>query len=237
VSREIEVARLKSDFVSAVSHEFRTPLTTLRQLTELLTSGRVASDERRATYYDTLRRESDRLHRLVEGLLDFGRMEAGALEFRFQPVEATSLVREVVEEFRSEVQDRGYQVAISAMDGECHVRADGEALGRAIWNLLDNAAKYSPDDRAIAITVSRGNGSVAIRVEDHGVGIAPEEHARIFEKFVRGSGSDVRAVKGTGIGLAMVQHIVSAHRGTVGVESTPGAGSAFTILLPAGEAT
>jgi signal transduction histidine kinase len=233
VGREMEVARLKSDLVSAVSHEFRTPLTTIRQLTELLAGGRVASEERRATYYETLKRESERLHRLVEGLLDFGRMEAGALEFRFEQVEAAGLVREVVEEFRREVEVKGCQVSIIAMNGECPVRADREALGRAVWNLLDNAVKYSPDDRTVSVKVSASNGSVTIRVQDHGVGIPVEEQGRIFEKFVRGSGSGARAVKGTGIGLAMVRHIVIAHGGEVRVESAAGAGSTFTITLPA----
>jgi signal transduction histidine kinase len=232
VSREMEVARLKSDFVAAVSHEFRTPLTTMRQLTEMLAGGRVASDERRATYYETIKRESERLQRLVEGLLDFGRMEAGALEFRPEPLDATRLVTELVGEFRSEVAGRGYEVALRAENGACTVRADREALCRAVWNLLDNAVKYSPDHRTVLVTVASEENRVAIRVKDHGVGIPASERERMFEKFVRGSASDVRAVKGTGIGLAMVRHIVNGHHGEIRVESEPGEGSTFTILLP-----
>lgn len=232
VHREIEVARLQSSFVSAVSHEFRTPLTTLRQLTEMLAGGRVANDAKRTTYYETIQREADRLHRLVEGLLDFGRMEAGALEFRPEPLDASAVVLDVVREFQTEVAERGYQVAFRSEDGACPVHADREAIGRAVWNLLDNAVKYSPDERAIAVNVGRVNGTVAIRVRDQGAGIPAAEQAHIFEKFVRGSASELRGVKGTGIGLAMVRHIVKAHGGDVGVESAPGHGSTFTIQLP-----
>lgn len=235
VSRELEVARLQSDFVAAVSHEFRTPLTSLRQLTELLSSGRVASDERRATYYQVITRESKRLHRLVEGLLDFGRMEAGALEFRMEPLDVARLVTDTVEEFRAEVNRRGYDVALKLADSECMVRADREALSRAVWNLLDNAVKYSTEHRCVAVTLDRDVDRVAIHVRDRGVGIAPDEQNRIFDKFVRGSASEQSGVKGTGIGLAMVRHIVTAHGGEVRVDSQLGAGSTFTILLPVSE--
>lgn len=235
VHHEIAVARLQSDFVSAVSHEFRTPLTTLRQLTELLAGGRVTSEERRTRYYETLLRESERLHKLVEGLLDFGRMEAGALEFRPRPLDAGTLVSDVVREFQAEVADRGYRVACRTDNGDCPVQADPEALSRAVWNLLDNAVKYSPDERAVAVSVGRLDDHVIIRVEDRGIGISADEQQRIFEKFVRGAGSETRAVKGTGIGLAMVRHIVTAHGGDIRVESRPGDGSTFTIRLPAAE--
>jgi signal transduction histidine kinase len=236
VTRELEAARLQSDFVSAVSHEFRTPLTSMRQLTELLATGRVASDKRRAHYYDVINRESERLHRLVEGLLDFGRMEAGALEFHFESVDAGKVVRELVDEFRQEVGERGYEIVLNGGGeggaGTYTGRADDEALKRALWNLLDNAVKYSPDSKTVWIDENQENGCVAIRVRDRGVGIAPGDQAAIFKKFVRGRGSDGSNVKGTGIGLAMVRHIVEAHGGEVAVESEPGVGSTFTVRLP-----
>jgi signal transduction histidine kinase len=235
VSRELEVARLQSDFVAAVSHEFRTPLTSLRQLAEMLSSGRVASDERRAQYYGIMERESGRLHRLVEGLLDFGRMEAGALEFNWERVTPNDLVRSVVTEFEAELGESGYRVELNAETAAPAVRADSEALGRAVWNLLDNAVKYSPDSTTVRVGVSRNAGRVAIAVSDEGVGIPPAERETIFDKFIRGSSSDGRGVKGTGIGLAMVKHIVEAHGGEVRVESEVGRGSTFTILLPVEE--
>ena len=234
-SRELEVARLQSDFVAAVSHEFRTPLTSLRQLAELLSSGRVASDERRARYYQVMERESGRLHRLVEGLLDFGRMEAGALEFSWERVAPSDLVRRVVTEFEAELSESGYHVELVADATAPTVRADTEALGRAVWNLLDNAVKYSPEHKTVWVNVSRQDGPVAIAVRDEGVGIPPAERDVVFKKFIRGTSSDRRGTKGTGIGLAMVKHIVEAHGGAVRVESEVGQGSTFTILLPVEE--
>jgi signal transduction histidine kinase len=232
VSRELEVARLQSDFVSAVSHEFRTPLTSLRQLAELLKSGRVASDQRRAQYYEIMERESGRLHRLVEGLLDFGRMEAGAMEFTWGRVMPSDLVRAVVADFEAERGEGGCRVELTVDGVTPAVRADAEALGRAVWNLLDNAVKYSPNNPTVGVTVSPVDGRVAIAVRDQGTGIPASERAAIFEKFVRGSSADGSSAKGTGIGLAMVRHIVEAHRGEVRVESEVGHGSTFTIFLP-----
>jgi signal transduction histidine kinase len=235
VSRELAVARLQSDFVAAVSHEFRTPLTSLKQLAELLSSGRVASDERRARYYEVMERETGRLHRLVEGLLDFGRMEAGALEFSWERVTPSDLVRRVVTEFETELGESGYHVELSADATAPPVRADSEALGRAVWNLLDNAVKYSPDRKTVWVDVSQDDGRLAIAVRDQGVGIPAVEREMVFQKFIRGTSSNGSGIKGTGIGLAMVKHIVEAHGGEVRVESEVGQGSTFTILIPVEE--
>ena len=235
IRREMEVARLQSEFVSAVSHEFRTPLTSMRQLTELLSSGRVPSEERRAEYYAVIKRESERLHRLVEGLLDFGRMEAGALEFSKEPLTIDDLVNEVVDAFRAEQGDAGSSVVFDSADGGMTVYADREALSRALWNLLDNAVKYSPENAAVRVDVAANGDRISVSVRDHGIGMSPEELEGIFEKFVRGTASRSLSVKGTGIGLAMVRHIVEAHDGDVHVESVPGEGSTFTILLPIDE--
>jgi signal transduction histidine kinase len=232
VAREFEVARLQSDFVSAVSHEFRTPLATLRQLSELLADGRVPSEQRRREYYEDLRHESERLHRLVENLLDFGRMEAGAREYRFELIDTADLVRRVAGEFAREVAERGYRADVSTEANLPGIRADGEALGRALWNLLDNAVKYSPNARVVWVDVGREGASVLISVRDEGLGIPPDEQGRIFDKFVRGTNATSAGIKGTGLGLAMVQRIVNAHGGDVRVTSETGLGSTFTIVLP-----
>ena len=236
VSRELEAARLQSEFVAAVSHELRTPLTALRQFTELLASDRIRPEEQRRRYYGVMQRETDRLQRLVEGLLDFGRMEAGALEFHRTPVPVRELVRALVQEFRQETAGDGWTVELADDSSEStRVCADADAIGRAIWNLLDNAVKYSPDHRTVWVEVRREDGQVAIAIRDRGLGIEPADQARIFEKFVRGSSADRVGTKGTGIGLAMVRHIVDAHGGTVTVDSTPGGGSTFTLRLPVEE--
>ena len=234
-ARELAVARLQSDFVSAVSHEFRTPLTSMRYLTELLEGGIVSDEERRRQYYSALGRESARLHRLVESLLSFGRMEAGAIEYCFEAVNPSELVGDVVVEFQNEVSMEGRRIELTSDDAAPAVRADREALGRALWNLLDNAVKYSPACLTVWVDLAREGQRVAIRVRDQGLGIPAEEQKEIFRKFVRGAAAKAASVKGTGIGLALVEHIVRAHGGEVRLESQPGQGSTFTILLPVGD--
>jgi signal transduction histidine kinase len=232
VTRELEVARLQSDFVAAVSHEFRTPLASLCQLSEMLTDGRVPSETRRQEYYEGLRRASERLYRLVESLLDFGRMQAGVQEYRFELLETGPFLRGVAEEFAQEIRDRGYQVEITQQPHLPAVKADRDALTRALWNLLDNAVKYSPQNKTVWAKATCENGRVAISVGDKGLGIAPHEQKKIFKKFVRAASAEAAGAKGTGLGLTMVAHIVAAHGGQMHVESEPGVGSTFTILLP-----
>ena len=233
VTRELQVSRLQSDFVSAVSHEFRTPLTSLRQFTELLANGRVEDDERRRQFYDVLARETQRLHRLVEGLLRFSGMEAGAVRYELKPLDVPDLLHRLIADFRSEAGSRPIQLAVE--DGIPSVRADREALSCAVWNLLDNALKYSADGSPIEVHLERMSTRLAIGVRDQGVGIPRSEQRRIFGKFVRGEAARSLQVRGTGIGLALTERIVRAHGGEITVQSEPGRGSIFTILLPAAE--
>jgi len=221
---------MQSDFVSAVSHEFRSPLTSIRQLSEILAFGRVPGEERRQTYYETLVRETQRLQRLVEALLNFGRMEAGARPYRFEDVDAAVLAQHVAAEFENEIA-AGRHIELRG-NGDCRFRADPEALGVALRNLVDNALKYSPDHPTVWLEWGVEKTRVAIRVRDRGAGIAPAERKHIFRKFVRGSAAATGNVKGSGVGLAMVRHIVDAHRGEIRVESEVGEGSTFTVLLP-----
>jgi signal transduction histidine kinase len=235
VTRELELARLKSDFVSAVSHEFRSPLTSMRQLTGMLATGRVPNPERQSSYFDVLSRETIRLQRLVEGLLNFGRMEAGAMEYSFETIDVSAVVRRVVTDFQQEVQEDGYQIDLVAGGPGPLIRADPEAFSRALWNLLDNAVKYSPDCRTVRVELARDKHELFVRVQDRGVGIPPGEQRDIFRKFVRGAAAASTLAKGTGIGLAMADHIVRAHGGRIRVESEPGRGSTFTLILPVEE--
>ncbi len=230
--RELAAARLQSDFVAAVSHEFRTPLASLRQLTENLVDGRVTTEERLQTYHQAQARATRRLHRLVEDLLDFGRMEAGALRYRLAPTDAGTLVRTTVEEFQQEVACRGCTVEAGIESAGCRFNADREALMRALWNLLDNAVKYSPAGRPVQVEMARSGDWLEIAVRDHGLGIDAREQKKVFRKFFRGSASVAAGAKGTGLGLAMVEHIVRAHGGTVRLKSILGQGSTFTICLP-----
>ncbi len=233
VTRELALSRLQSDFVSAVSHEFRTPLTSLCLLSEHLASGRVAGEDDRQEYFGVLARESQRLRRLVEGLLNFGRMEAGAVEYRFETIDPAELVQAVSREFERDSEARGHRIEVSAQEDTPLVRADRAALACAIWNLIDNAAKYSPECPTVWADVERAGGFAAIRIRDRGIGIPAAEQAHIFDKFVRGEAAKESSIRGTGVGLAMVHHIVEAHRGELQLQSKTGEGSAFTVLLPA----
>jgi signal transduction histidine kinase len=162
-------------------------------------------------------------------------MEAGALEFHDEKVAVADLVRGVVTDFEAEVADHGYGVELNDHETGATAQVDREALSRAVWNLLNNAVKYSPDNRTIRVDVVRDGTRVAIAVRDEGVGIPAAELQTVFNKFVRGSSAEGRGAKGTGIGLAMVRHIAEAHGGEVRVESQVGQGSTFTILLPVEE--
>ena len=235
VTKECQVAQQQSDFVAAVSHEFRTPLTTLCQFTELLAKDRVEGEEDRRRFYGVLARESQRLRRLVEGLLNFGRLDAGALDYRFEAIDPAALIRQVVAEFEEEGHARDHHIACSADSPLPQVRADREALGCVIWNLIDNAVKYSPDKPSINVRVERAGGRVSISVRDEGAGVARAEQTTIFKKFTRGAAARALQVRGTGIGLAMAHQITHDHGGEIAVNSEPGKGSTFTVFLPAVE--
>jgi len=234
ITRELEVARMQSDFVAAVSHEFRTPLSSVCHISEMLVDGRIADNERRDRLYGTLQRESERLRRLVEGLLDFARTDAGGREYRLERLEPSPFLHALGDEFEADVAAaaNNARVQIDVAPDLPGVRADREALGRALWNLLDNAVKYSPHSPHVRLTARAAGQWVEMLVTDEGLGISSEEQARIFQKFARGSAAAATGVKGTGLGLSMVRHIVEAHGGTVRVESRPGEGSTFTIALP-----
>jgi signal transduction histidine kinase len=231
VQRELEVARLKSDFVATVSHEFRSPLTGIRQLAEMLVRDRVASDDKRHQYYELIVREADRLTRLVENALDFSRMEEGRKEYRFERLDTAAWLGCIAEEFQLEAKRTGHILDTDIPEQLPAVEGDREALSTALRNLLDNACKYSPASTTVGLDVAAVNGGVCIRVKDQGVGIPAGEQQQIFEKFYRGRGELAKQVKGAGLGLSLVQHIVSAHQGQVTVESTDGQGSTFSVHL------
>ena len=234
IQRELAVARLQTEFVSAVSHEFRTPVTSLRHVIELLQEDDDLPRDRRASFYDVLSRSTERLHRLVESLLDFARMEGGRRPYDLQSVPVAEFVRSLAAEFARDQAARGYEIRAEVAEGiPPRIDADAAALGHALWNLLDNAVKYSPDAREIALTVAPHPAGVAIAVSDRGIGVPAAERSDIFFKFVRGERATRLGIKGTGVGLAIVMHIVRAHRGTVELESEEGKGSTFRIVLPA----
>jgi signal transduction histidine kinase len=235
VRRELALAQMQTDIIAAVSHEFRTPLTSMRQVSAALSEGRVPDKERRQAYYLALARATERLHRLVEALLDFGRMESGAARYRMESLNLAVVVAGVAGDFGSEVSEKGFALHTDMPSGKIPVKGDAEALSRALWNLLDNAVKYSGESREVWVSLTRNGTEASLSVVDHGIGIPGEEQREVFRKFFRGAASRESHIRGTGIGLAMVDHIVRAHHGRVTLASKPGEGSAFTIHLPVEE--
>jgi len=233
MQRELAVARLQTDFVAAVSHEFRTPLTSLRHVAELLEENDDMPLARRRTFYEALGRNTERLHRLVESLLDFARMESHRKPYHLQLVDAAALVADVVAEFKKEGAASGFTIALAIEPpSPARVRADALSLTNALWNLLDNAVKYSPHARSIDVAVRQHPRGIAISVRDEGLGVPTRERKEIFGRFVRGETASRLGIKGTGLGLAMVSHIVEAHGGAIELVSEEGVGSTFTIVLP-----
>jgi signal transduction histidine kinase len=232
VSRELRVAQLQSDFVSAVSHEFRSPLTSLSGISELLANGRLADESRKNQAYTYLQRETGRLKHLVEDLLDFGRMESGRKQYQVEPHDVFGVVRAVVADFREEALAGGFEVELNLDPDAPSVKADEGELRRALRNLLENAVKYSPECRTVWVEGRVNHRQVAISVRDRGMGIEPREQREVFQKFVRGAAAKKAGIKGTGIGLSMVRQIVDACGGEIRLESVAGEGSTFTILFP-----
>lgn len=231
-AKELKLARLKSEFVSTVSHEFRTPLTSIRYLADLLQRGRVGKEKRKQQYYETITQESERLSRFIENILDFSKIEAGVKEYKFAEVDAVEMCRDIVSRFQQQVDPQEFIIESEVRSELPQIFADREALSRAIFNLLDNAVKYSGDSRKISVRAWPDESNVFIEVEDEGVGIGKEEQQRVFDKFYRSETIHESSVKGSGIGLTIVDHIVKAHGGEVFLESVLGKGTKVRLRLP-----
>jgi signal transduction histidine kinase len=231
VSREIALAKIKSDFVSNVSHELRTPLALIRLYAETLEMGRLKTPEKYHEYYQIIRKESERLSSLINNILDFSRIEAGRKEYDFRETDMRELVCNTMESYRYQIEQQGFTLEEN-IDPVPPMKVDREAVTRSLVNLVNNALKYSQDQKYIGVNLYRDNGSVKLEVIDHGIGIPKMEQPKIFEKFYRVGDPLVHNTKGSGLGLSLVQHIVHAHGGAVQVESTPGRGSKFTISIP-----
>jgi signal transduction histidine kinase len=232
VRREAHLARLKSDFVANVSHELKTPLALIRLFAETLELRRVPSEEKAVQYYRVINKESQRLTQLINNILDFSRIEAGRKEYRFAPTNVGRIVSEVLEAYRFQIEQQGFELAVEVEPDLPEVEADSEALGQALLNLVNNAIKYSREVKSLTLAVRRDGDRVLISVADRGIGVPKGEQKKIFEKFYRGEQSLVHETKGSGLGLSLVEHIMDAHGGAVEIESAPGKGSTFTLVLP-----
>jgi signal transduction histidine kinase len=232
VKRELHLSRLKSDFVANVSHELKTPLALIRLFAETLEMGRVPGEEKARQYYRVINKESQRLTQLINNILDFSRIEAGRKEYRFARADVGRIVHDVLESYRFPIEQQGFTLETDVAEDLPGAEVDKEAVSQALLNLVNNAIKYSPEEKYLKVSARADDGHVAIAVTDRGIGIAKADHKRIFEKFYRGENSLVHETKGSGLGLSLVRHIAEAHGGSVEVESAPGKGSTFTLLLP-----
>ena len=237
VRREFEIARIRTDFVSNVSHELRTPLATIRIMSEMLTMGAVPPGEKQQEYHSTILSETERLTRLIDNVLDFARIEQGRKKYRFVEGDLMTVVEEVQRVTQDYLASAKFELAVEAQPELPSVRFDHDALVQALINLVTNAVQYTdaddPDKRLILLSVYHQRGSAVLSVKDRGQGIPADERGAVFDKFHRGGDYLTRTVRGTGLGLSIVQHIAEAHGGEVRLDSEPGQGSTFYVLLPA----
>lgn len=229
--REARLAQAKSNFVSNVSHELKTPLALLTLFSEILELGRVDSDEKKEEYYKIIRHESLRLNKVIDNILDFSKIEAGRKTYVLKKGEMGEVIANVLSSYQYQIVNSGFVIG-AEIQRNLPVLMDRDAMEQAISNLLDNAIKYSREVKQLTITTEKRDADLCIEIADQGIGIARAEQAKIFEKFYRVGNGLVHDVKGSGLGLSLVKYIIEAHHGTIAVESEVGKGSRFTILLP-----
>ena len=234
VNNELNLSKMKSQFMSTVSHEFKSPLTSIRQMSEMLVQGRVPTRERQLKYHTTILQQSERLSHLIDNILDFSKMEEGQKLFHFEKSDIVPVVGNIVESFRNHTSEQGFNINFSVPEPVPDVVFDREAMEQVMHNLLDNACKYSGDSRKIDVKVAAKGNRVIISVRDFGIGILKEDHEKIFSRFYRAGEELTQTVKGSGIGLTIVKQLVEAHNGAIDVESEAGKGSTFTVNIPLG---
>ncbi|MFH0921146.1 MAG: HAMP domain-containing sensor histidine kinase [Fibrobacterota bacterium] len=236
VRRELFLSRLRSNFISGVSHELKTPLTSIHMLSEMLQSGRVTDEKKRAEYYALITRESERLTHLINNMLDFSRVDDGRIRYDLAPNDAEAVLDEALFSMAALLDERDAAINRTRSRTPLLMRCDRKMMVQVFINLLDNAAKYSPERPVIDLFVTRDNGCVAVSVRDHGIGILETDREKIFEAFYRADNERVKEVKGTGLGLALVRRVVSDHGGTVTAEPAEGGGLRITVAIPEGAA-
>jgi two-component system phosphate regulon sensor histidine kinase PhoR len=228
--REANLSKLQTDFVSKVSHELRTTLTSIRMFADMLRNEE--DPEKIQICLDVLQKETKRLGDRIDRLLDWGRMEAGRRIYEKRPEEVRDILTEALEAFDTATVGRGHGVDLDVADDLPRVLADRGAMVDALSNLLSNAWKYTGDEKQIVLMARADARHVRLSVRDNGPGIPKKEYGRIFEKFYRLDDRLSREVEGSGLGLAIVRHVARAHGGRVELESELGTGSTFTIVLP-----
>jgi signal transduction histidine kinase len=235
-SRQMKLSQMKADFVSNVSHELRTPLASIRVFGEFLKLGRVKEPEKVREYGEHIETESRRLTQLINNILDFSKIESGRKTYQFEMAAVEDVVAEALKVLEIRLKQNGFSVSLAAPPRLLPLTMlDPGAIAQAFMNLLDNAVKYSGTAREVLVRLDQKDGFITLSVTDRGIGIPREEQGKIFERFYRVCTGLVHDVKGSGLGLSIVKHIIEAHGGNVTVESEPGRGSTFTLHLPVQE--
>jgi signal transduction histidine kinase len=232
IGHEIALSRLKAEFVSNVSHEFKTPLSLIRMFGETLESGVVKDEAKRLEFCRIIRSESERLSHLINNVLDFSRVDAGIKQYNFRQTDIVGLIRNALETYKIQIHDLGFTIDTQLPSQPLFGQVDPDAISQALLNLLDNAVKYSEERKYIRVNVGVMESWILISVEDQGVGIPADDRNNIFEKFYRTRSQKALETPGSGLGLTLVKHIAEAHGGQIGVESAIDQGSKFTLKLP-----
>ena len=231
VLRETRTARLKSDFVSFISHELKTPLAAIKMFTETLREGRVSGEEEQQECLELIERESDRLSSLIDKVLAYSKVESEQKAFQFGSCNMAEVVDEAISLFHAHTSDRPREVKLHSVQDISNIQMDRASMIEVVLNLLSNAAKYSPSETDIIVNIRETVDAIAVEVVDKGVGIPKRDHRRIFEKFFRSDDLLTREVEGTGLGLAFSRYIAKVHNGDIRVSSQPESGSVFTLQL------
>jgi two-component system, OmpR family, phosphate regulon sensor histidine kinase PhoR len=233
IKRQVELSQLKSDFVSGVSHEIRTPLALISMYIETLDMGRVKNAEKIKEYYSVILNETARLSGIVNRILNFSQIESNKRKYFFSDTDVNEIVENAALTFRYSLENKGFSYSYNPDRSLPLIMADREAITDALANLIDNAMKYSTDNKSIAVRTGKYNSYVYIEVEDHGIGISEKNQKYIFDNFFRVTELNLaNQVKGSGLGLAIVKHIIEAHKGKIDVKSSPGSGSLFRLSFP-----
>ncbi len=234
LTRERELAQMKTDFVSKASHELRTPLSSIRAYVEMLVDGEAADEKARDEFYQIIYDETDRLGRLIDNMLNISRIEAGIVQIEREEVDVKALIDRAVSTIEPQATDKGIAVNTRVADVDLRVEGDADMLFQVVLNLMSNSVKYTPEGGRLTVSADSDNltRSTVVSVSDTGLGIPPDALPRLFEKFFRVENYK-RVAKGTGLGLSLCKHIVeTVHRGQIGVESKLGMGSKFWFTIP-----
>lgn len=232
IQREMELAQKKSDFVSNVSHEIRTPLALINMFAETLLMGRVREESKQKEYYEIITKEVGRLTNMINRILSFSKIEANKRQYHKVALDLNSVVREVHNTYSYHLENNGFTHELNLSDNGLYINADSEAIIEVMVNLIDNAMKYSTDNKAVEISTGIEDGKAFLAVKDQGMGIPKNQLEKLFEKFYRVPTGDVHDTKGSGLGLTIVKHIMDAHNGSIKVVSDIGAGSKFKLYFP-----